>query len=63
MFIGIDVAKDELVVAARSTQEGAAEASIERWTVPNDERSAVALAERLLAMAPSLIVLRGYGRL
>ena len=53
MFIGIDVAKAELVVAARPSSE--------RWTVTNDERGVHALVERLRASAPELIVLEATG--
>ena len=53
MFVGIDVAKSELVIAVRPT--GA------RWAVANDERSARALAERLRADAPTLVVLEATG--
>lgn len=41
MLIGIDVAKAELVVAARPSGE--------RWTVANDERSVRTLVERFPA--------------
>jgi transposase len=53
MFIGIDVAKDELVIAARPSQE--------RWTVANDERSARELATRLLSLTPESVVLEATG--
>ena len=49
MLIGIDVAKAELVIAARPTGE--------RWTVANDEAGVQALVGRLRQDAPSLIVL------
>lgn len=53
MFIGIDVAKAELVVAARPSGE--------RWTVANDERGAKTLVDRLLRDKPDLIVLEATG--
>ena len=39
MFVGIDVAKAEVVVATRPTEE--------RWTVENEERGVRTLVERL----------------
>ena len=53
MLIGIDVAKAELVVAARPSGE--------RWTVANDERGVRTLVERLRATAPTLVVLEATG--
>ena len=53
MLIGIDVAKAELVVAARPSGE--------RWALPNDERGVHALVERLRQAAPALIVLEATG--
>jgi len=53
MVIGIDVAKAELVVAARPGGE--------RWTVANDERGVRTLVERLRATPPELIVLEATG--
>ncbi len=53
MLIGIDVAKAELVVAARPTGE--------RWTVANDERGVRTLVERFERDAPELIVLEATG--
>ena len=53
MFIGIDVAKAELVVAVHPTNE--------RWTVANDERGVRTLVERLRAALPTLIVLEATG--
>jgi transposase len=53
MLVGIDVAKAELVVAARPS--GA------RWTVANDERGVETLVERLRQVAPELIVLEATG--
>lgn len=53
MLIGIDVAKAELVIAARPTGE--------RWAVANDERGIRALVERLKATPPELIVLEATG--
>jgi transposase len=53
MFVGIDVAKAELVVAIHPTQE--------RWTVANDERGVRTLVERLRTGPPTLIVLEATG--
>ena len=51
--MGIDVAKDEVVVAVRPS--GA------QWTAANDERGVEALAQRLAPPAPTLIVLEATG--
>jgi transposase len=53
MLVGIDVAKAELVVAARPSGE--------RWTVANDEAGVRTLAARLAGEAPELIVLEATG--
>jgi len=53
MYVGVDVAKAELVVAARPSDE--------RWSVANDERGARTLAERLKRVAPALVVLEATG--
>ena len=53
MLIGIDVAKAELVIAARPTAE--------RWTVGNEERGVKALVDRLLRDRPELVVLEATG--
>jgi transposase len=53
MLIGIDVAKAELVIAARPTGE--------RWTVANDEAGVQGLVRRLRQDAPTLIVLDATG--
>jgi len=53
MFVGIDVAKGELVIAASPTAE--------RWTVSNDERGVRTLVDRLQGVAPILIVLEATG--
>ena len=53
MFVGIDVAKAELVVSIRP--------SAERFTVANDERGVHTLVERLRGMTPTLIVLEATG--
>ena len=53
MFVGIDVAKAELVVSALPTME--------RFTVANDERGVRTLVERLRSIAPQLIVLEATG--
>lgn len=53
MFVGIDVAKAELVVSILP--------SAERFTVDNDERGVRTLVERLRSIAPTLIVLEATG--
>lgn len=53
MFVGIDVAKAELVVGARPSGE--------RWTVANDERGIRTLVERFRTGTPDLIVLEATG--
>jgi transposase len=53
MFVGIDVAKAELVVSILP--------SAERFTVTNDERGVRTLVERLRTIAPTLIVLEATG--
>lgn len=53
MQIGIDVAKAELVIAARPSGE--------RWTVANDERGVRTLVDRLRGEAVELIVLEATG--
>ena len=53
MFVGIDVAKAELVVSILP--------SAERFTVANDERGVRTLVERLGGLAPTLIVLEATG--
>jgi transposase len=53
MFVGVDVAKAELVVAVHPS--GA------RWTVTNDERGVRTLVERLREAPPTLIVLEATG--
>ena len=53
MFVGIDVAKAELVVSVLPNRE--------RFTVANDERGVRTLVERLRAIGPQLIVLEATG--
>lgn len=53
LFVGIDVAKAELVVSLSPPEE--------RFTVVNDERGVRTLVERLRAVTPSLIVLEATG--
>ena len=53
MLIGIDVAKAELVVAARPSGE--------RWSVTNDPRGVKTLVDRLTREPPTLIVLEATG--
>ena len=53
MFVGIDVAKAELVISIIP--------SAERFTVDNDERGVRTLVERLRTIRPALIVLEATG--
>jgi len=53
MFVGIDVAKAELVVAVRPSGE--------RWTVANDERGVRTLVDGLRTARPELIVAEATG--
>jgi transposase len=53
MFIGIDVAKAELVVAVHPSDA--------QWTVANDERGVRTLVDRLRETPPTLIVLEATG--
>jgi transposase len=53
MFVGIDVAKAELVVSILPTAE--------RFTVENTERGVRTLVERLRGLTPTLIVLEATG--
>lgn len=53
MFVGIDVAKAELVVSIQPSGE--------RFTVANDTRGVRTLVERLRALVPTLIVLEATG--
>jgi transposase len=53
MFVGVDVGKDELVIAARPVGR--------RWTVGNDEPGVRALAMELQALEPETIVLEATG--
>jgi transposase len=53
MFVGIDVAKAEVVVGVRPTGTG--------WTATNDARGVHELVERLRVLAPTLIVLEATG--
>jgi transposase len=53
MFVGIDVAKAELVVSILP--------SVERFTVANDERGVRTLVERMRTIGPQLIVLEATG--
>lgn len=52
MYVGIDVAKAELVVAAPSGPS---------WSATNDERGIRTLVARLTQDAPTLIVLEATG--
>lgn len=53
MFVGIDVAKAELVVAVRPSGE--------QWTVANEEQGIRALVSRLTTLRSELIVLEATG--
>ncbi len=53
MFVGIDVAKAELVVGVRPTGTG--------WTATNDVKGVAALVDQLRGLAPTLIVLEATG--
>ena len=53
MFVGIDVAKAELVIAVQP--EGST------WTIANDDATVRHLAEQLVTRAPQLIVLEATG--
>jgi transposase len=55
VFVGIDVAKDQLVVAVRPS--GA------RWTAPQTEAGWAALATKLQALHPTLVLLEATGGL
>ena len=53
VFVGIDVAKAELVVAVRPAAE--------RWVVPNDDRGVAQLVRRVRRLTPALVVLEATG--
>ena len=53
VFVGVDVAKAELVVALRPGGES--------WTAPNDEAGIETLLERVRPLQPQLIVLEATG--
>jgi transposase len=53
MFVGIDVAKVELVVGVRPTGE--------QWAVPNDEAGLRTLVQQLGSRAPQLIIVEATG--
>ena len=53
MFVGIDVAKNELVIALRPMTR--------RWAVSNDEASARTLATELKALHPEAVILEATG--
>lgn len=53
MFIGIDVAKAELVVGVRPSGE--------TWSTPNSDRGVAQLVERVVALAPAHVVLEATG--
>lgn len=52
-FVGIDVAKAELVIAIRPSGD--------RWSVPNDDAGVYTLVTRLRQHAPALVVLEATG--
>lgn len=53
VWVGIDVASTELVVAVRPTGEG--------WAVPNDDAGIATAVRRLRPVAPTVIVLEATG--
>ena len=53
VFVGIDVAKHSLDIHARPSGE--------RFTIDHDEQGVAALVERLVALAPALVVLEATG--
>ncbi len=53
LFVGIDVAKAELVVAIRPGGE--------RWSVPNDDTGVERLRDHVRRLAPTLVVLEATG--
>ena len=53
IFVGIDVAKAQVDVAARPTGD--------RWTVSNDDAGISQLASRLKALEPDLVLLGASG--
>lgn len=53
VYVGIDVASAELVVAVRPTGEG--------WSVPNDDAGGATVVRRLRLLAPAVIVLEATG--
>jgi transposase len=55
VFIGIDVSKDQLDVAARPSGES--------WHVANSELGIATLVKRLTELQPTLVVLEATGRL
>ena len=55
IFVGIDVAKAQVDVAARPTDDG--------WTVSNDDAGISQLASRLKALEPTLVLLEASGGL
>jgi transposase len=55
VYVGIDVAKTELVVAVRPTGQ--------QWTVPQTEAGWAALATQLQALRPTLLLLEATGGL
>ena len=55
VFVGIDVSKDRLDVAARPSGES--------WQVANTELGIATLVKRLAKLQPTLVVLEATGRL
>jgi transposase len=55
VYVGIDVAQHEVVVAVRPGGE--------RWTAARDEAGIAGLVERLRGLGPALVVLEATGRL
>lgn len=60
-FVGIDVAKAELVITSRGPAAGAEPAALTRWTVRNAATELEPLVTQLRALAPALIVLEATG--
>ena len=55
IYVGIDVAKAQVDVAVRPTDD--------RWVVPNDEAGSLQLVSQLKALEPALVLLEASGGL
>jgi transposase len=53
IFVGIDVAKENLDIAIRPNGES--------WTINNEEQSTMELAKRLKEMQPEVVVMEATG--